>query len=97
MRLQLAEEFGAVLVSRTRAAELRRAIEAALRSGDDVVVDLQGVSAISPSFADELFAKTKVGPAGLDRLSFENVPESVEPLIRFVRSGRRQSSVPAQT
>jgi anti-anti-sigma regulatory factor len=94
MRLQLAESFGPVLVNRARACTLRESIEQALETGEDVVVDLGGVTALSPSVVDELFAKTmQSGHKG--QLAFENVPATIEPLIRFVRAGRPGASVAA--
>lgn len=94
MRLQLADTFGAVAVSRARAAMLRESIEETLNGGEDVLIDLRGVTTLSPAVVDELFAKTNASSAG-GRLSFANVPTSIEPLIRFVRAGRPDKPVAA--
>jgi anti-anti-sigma regulatory factor len=93
MRLRPADTFGNVLVSRARASALRETIDAALQRGEDVVVDFEGVTALSPSFVDELFAKA--GGGSPDHLVFVNVPPSIEPLIRFVRSSRRPPPIAA--
>lgn len=91
MRLQLVDIFGDVPVSRARARELRLTIQRALADGEDVVVDLEGISTLSPSFVDELFAKTTNSARESGKLTFENVPPAIEPLIRFLRSGRKHT------
>jgi len=95
MRLLLVDTFGAVPVSRARARELRLTIQRSLADGENVVVDLEGISTLSPSFVDELFAKTAVAPSQAGKLTFENVPPSLEPLIRFLRSGRPKQTLAA--
>jgi hypothetical protein len=82
MRLILAEHLGPVPTGRSSAARVREKLERALARGEGAIVDLEGVATMSPSFADELFAKTP------DAVRFENVPPAVQPLITFVRSGR---------
>lgn len=52
-----ADRLGPVLTGRTVAADLRREVEDKVASGEHVVLDFSHVSMISPSFADELFAK----------------------------------------
>lgn len=56
MVLHLAEELGPVLVGRTDAARMRDRV---LDAPDDggAVVDFAGIEVVSPSFADEFFAK----------------------------------------
>src|SRR3954451_15450757 len=68
-----ADDFGSVLAGRALAQAIRGQIETEVEGGDEVVVDLAGVEAISPSFADELFAK--MPPEWLDsgRIRFDNM------------------------
>src|SRR4051812_19332276 len=88
MTVRPADEQGPVLASRGRAARLREEIEAALEAGEVVTVDLAGVETVSPSFADELFAK--LAPhAEAGALHFVHVPRAIKPLVRFVVEGRR--------
>lgn len=86
MRARPFDEFGPVLTGRAEAAHLRVTLEGAASRGDVVTVDLEGVLTMSPSFADELFAK--LDPALVDRIRFEHVAAPIEPLIAFVRRGR---------
>lgn len=83
-----ADTLGMVLSSRFAAVELRNDIEQELRSGADVVVDFEGVIGISPSFADELFAKLPEGARREGRLRFVNLDEDLLAIARFVREGR---------
>lgn len=86
-RIRPADELGAVLSSRFLGAELRARIEALLREGD-VVVDFAGVEAVSPSFADELFAKLPTEAASGGRLKFKNLGDDTAALARFVAESR---------
>jgi hypothetical protein len=81
-----AEDFGPVLTGRSAAAGLRQRIEVEAMEGDGVVIDFEGVEAVSPSFADELFAKLPTEFS--DRVRFENVGSDLAALMRFVISGR---------
>jgi anti-anti-sigma regulatory factor len=94
MNLKPVDEQDSVLTGRGCAARLRERIQQAAGQGDDVVVDLEGVETISPSFADELFAKLDPELLESGRVRFENMPDGVEPLVRFV-VGNRQRSLPA--
>jgi anti-anti-sigma regulatory factor len=94
MTLKPAEEEGSVLTGRGSATRLRERIEHAVTQGEDVVVDLDGVETMSPSFADELFAKIDRELLDAGRVRFEHVPGEVEPLVRFV-VGNRQRPLPA--
>lgn len=82
-----ADELGPVLAGRGLAAGLRERVEGALNAGDSVVLDFEGVESMSPSFADELFAKLSVRP-GDERLKFENLDDDLQALARFVIEGR---------
>jgi anti-anti-sigma regulatory factor len=55
--IRLAARFGPVLAGRPQAFVVRQEIESETRAGNEVVVDLEGVITMSPSFADELFGK----------------------------------------
>jgi hypothetical protein len=86
-----AELFGPVLAGRGVASHLRDRIEDALAQEQLVVVDLEGVEAMSPSFADELFAKLPPGAVEQGRVRFEHLTPALEPLARYViahRSGK---------
>lgn len=50
-------EFGSSLGSRELGVQLRGRAEGALKKGEKVLVDFQGVHVISSGFADELFGK----------------------------------------
>ncbi|MDQ3380341.1 MAG: STAS-like domain-containing protein [Actinomycetota bacterium] len=83
-----AEELGPVLSGRFEAEELRERIEAELAAGAEVVVSFEGVVAISPSFADELFAKVPEDAVEDGRVRFVDLDEDLRAIARFVREGR---------
>lgn len=83
-----ADQLGPVLTGRSVAEHLRRQIEAALEVEDAVIVDLDGVEAISPSFADELFAKLPGDALQSGRVRFEHLDDDTAALVRFVVAGR---------
>ncbi|HWQ24451.1 MAG TPA: STAS-like domain-containing protein [Gaiellaceae bacterium] len=86
--IRLAEELGSVLSGRFEAEELRARIEAELAAGAEVVVSFQGVVAMSPSFADELFAKVSEEAFERGRVRFVDLAEDLLAIARFVREGR---------
>lgn len=92
MILKLVDVQGPVLTSRGRATVLRTSVECAAQDGQEVVVDLQDVLTMSPSFADEMFAKLSVELLDTGLVKIENVPPAVEPLLRFVIGGRRRAA-----
>lgn len=92
MTLKPADELGPVLTSRGRATALRERMERAVAAGDDVTIDFVDVESMSPSFADEFFAKIDPNLFTTGHVRFENVPEAVEPLIRFVIGRRRTAA-----
>ena len=92
-RLVPAESFGLVLVGRSRGAELRDQIER-LASSHVVVVDLEGIEMMSPSFADELLAKLPQELITDGRVRFENVSEPISRLGQFVRTSRDELDAP---
>jgi len=93
MMIKPAEELGPVLAGRNVAASLRDRVEAALARGEAVVIDFDGVRAMSPSFADELFAKLSVRPDQTgDRVRFEHLREDLQALMDYVLRGRPSAS-----
>lgn len=56
-----------------------------------VVIDLEGVDAMSPSFADEVFAKL-ADEISANQVRFENISPGIRSLARFVTLGRREQS-----
>lgn len=87
--INLADELGTVLGSRFVATDLRHRIEVELALDHDVVIDFAGVEAVSPSFADELFAKLSQDDIGPGRLIFQNMAPPLLAIAEFVRAGRR--------
>lgn len=89
MMLKPAEELGPVLAGRKVASSLRDRVEAALARGETVSLDFEGVHAMSPSFADELFAKLSIRPgSGNDRVRFEHLRDDQLALVEYVLRGR---------
>jgi len=86
-----ADELGAVLSSRFAAETLRSRIESELDAGHEVTVSFEGVIAISPSFADELFAKMPPEAERSGRLRFVDLSEDLLAIARFVKEGRGRS------
>jgi hypothetical protein len=86
--IRLVDEFGPVLAGRGRATQMRKEIEALAGRGDEIIVDLEGVEAISPSFADELFGKLPVAIG--ERISFEGASPILDEIARMARTGRAQ-------
>lgn len=86
--IRLVDEFGPVLAGRGRATQMRQRIERLARSGKAIVVDLEGVEAISPSFADELFGKLPVAIG--ERISFQGTSPILDEIARMARTGRAQ-------
>lgn len=87
------KDLGAELVGRSAGARLRERIVHSARTGL-VVVDLAGIEAISPSFADELFGKLPRDLVRSRRVRFVNASEDIRALARGVR-GNRARLVPA--
>lgn len=86
-----ADELGPVLAGRSLAEALRNRIEE-LASREHVVVDFEGVEAVSPSFADEIFAKLPPELVESGRVRFEHIDAALENLIEFVTATRAQTS-----
>lgn len=89
MTISLANEFGSVLVGRSVAARIRERIEAAARSSNaPVVLDFSAVLTVSPSFADELFAKLPRELRTPEHIRLDGMTPALESLQRFVVAGR---------
>lgn len=86
--LSLSDQHGAVLVSRTLGRELREQVEAQAATEDVVVVDFAGIETVSPSFADEFFAKLEPRLLAGGRVRLDNVHPDVSEIIRTVTAGR---------
>lgn len=83
-----ADEFGSVLTGRSVAASLRAEIESELAAGKTVVVDFSNVAVLSPSFADELFAKMPGSAWESARLRAEHLDDSIARFARFLIASR---------
>jgi hypothetical protein len=78
---------GPELVGRAPGARLREEA-VALAATSHVVVDLSGIEAMSPSFADELFAKLPSELIRARRIRFANASGDIRELARGVRGNR---------
>ena len=87
-KMRLADLHGAVLGSRILGEQVRAEVVRQAESGATVVVDLEGVQAVSPSFADEIFGKlpSEVG----DRVEFVNVGDALSAMADIARAGRAE-------
>ncbi len=89
MTISLAAEFGSVLVGRATAERIRGRIETAARVGEaPVVLDFSGVLTVSPSFADELFAKLAPELRTPERIRLDGMSPALKSIQRFVVAGR---------
>jgi len=94
MKIRLADDVGSVLAGRSAAARLRAEIEAEADSST-IVVDFADVVVVSPSFADELFAKLDPALVASDRVRFENVAPGISAIARYVVAARRGNLHPS--
>jgi hypothetical protein len=89
MTIRLADEFGPVLVGRSTAERIRLRVEEAARAtAEPVVVDFETVLTVSPSFADELFAKLDPELRQSGRVEVRGMSPGLESIARFVVAGR---------
>jgi anti-anti-sigma regulatory factor len=93
--ISLVEEHGSLLAGRFLGLELRQQVEEHAGNGE-VVVDLAGVEMVSPSFADEFFAKLDSQLVGSGRVRLINVRPDLEEIIRTVSAGRGANQEPDQ-
>jgi hypothetical protein len=85
--ISLADRFGPVLAGRLQAMTVRQEIERKLHNGVEVVVDLDGVVTMSPSFADEIFGKLAT-ETNSGRLRFEHLNAHLEGVAQTAAAGR---------
>lgn len=88
MMIRPADELGPVLAGRGLAATLRTRVEASLKAEGSIVIDFAGVESMSPSFADELFAKLPAPDE--ERVKFEHLSDDLQSLVQFVIEGRSE-------
>jgi hypothetical protein len=84
-------EFGDFLGSRHLGHDIRERLTALLLRGEDVVVDFDGVSMVTQSFADEAFGKL-ARDVGVEpfckHVTLQSVTPDVAPLLRHVLARR---------
>lgn len=87
-KMRLADLHGEVLGSRVLGEHIRAEVVRQAQTGATVVIDLDGVQAVSPSFADEIFGKlpSEVG----DRVEFVNVGDALRAMANIARAGRAE-------
>jgi hypothetical protein len=84
--MRLADEFGQVLSGRDLAESIKDDLARRIRNGEFVLVDFDEVLAVSPSFADEFFAKLPDSTAG--SVEFKNISEHLQAVASMARAGR---------
>jgi STAS-like domain of unknown function (DUF4325) len=91
MTIRLSDELGPALVGRIPGREIRDRIERSARSGEVVELDFEGVTVVSPSFADEVFAR--IDPALVESgvVQFTNLSEHLTAVAGFLRRARGAS------
>lgn len=85
--VRLADRYGAVLNGRSLGESIRGKAMDHVRRGEAVVLDLDGVEAVSPSFADEIFGKLQA-EAG-DLFEVINIGPALKPMANIARAGRK--------
>jgi hypothetical protein len=88
-KMRLADKHGEVLGGRVLGEEIRAAVVRQVKSGENVVLDLDGVQAVSPSFADEIFGKLPLEVD--DHVTFANVSRQIQAVADMARAGRAGS------
>lgn len=87
--MRLADRHGSVLGGREVAEHIREDVERRVGAGEEVVIDLDGVLAVSPSFADELFGKLPAAVA--QHVQFTNVSDHLQAVADMARAGRPEN------
>lgn len=82
--VKLAETQGAVLTGRVNAIELREDLLREVDPDGKITLDLEGVEAVSPSFADELFGRF-VDAVGEENVEFVNLNAHLQTVLSMVR------------
>jgi STAS-like domain of unknown function (DUF4325) len=88
-QMRLADRYGEILGGRVLGDELRAEILMHVQAGEEVVVDFEGVVAMSPSFADEVFGKLPAAVA--EHVEFANVSADLQAVADMVRAGRPEN------
>jgi hypothetical protein len=87
--MRLAEQHGPVLGGRDLAESIKADLVRRADAGETVVVDFEGVVAVTPSFADEFFAKL---PDLVSRhVEFVNVSDHLQAVAQMARAGRPEN------
>lgn len=89
VRLEL-DKWGTALIGRTMGEEVQQELVQLLLLHSTVVINLQGVEAVSPSFADEAFAKPIIQAQGSSTVRFVGVPKGLGAMLRRVVENRRE-------
>lgn len=85
--LRLRDELGPELIGRQAGERLRQVVVGRTATGI-VVVDLEGLVLMTPSVADELFAKLPDDVVREQRVRFANASEEIRALARDTRGLR---------
>jgi uncharacterized protein DUF4325 len=85
--MQLAKEHGEVLGGRVLGEEIRAKVVRLVKAGEVVTLDLNGVFAVSPSFADEVFGKLPA-EVGDEHIVFVNLSPEIQEVADMARAGR---------
>lgn len=85
--MELAKEHGEVLGGRVLGEEIRAAVVGMVKAGEVVTLDLKGVLAVSPSFADEVFGKLPA-EVGDQQVTFVNLSPQIQEVAEMARAGR---------
>jgi hypothetical protein len=86
-RIPIREKAGAFAENKDVAREMRiRDILPALEAKEDVVIDFEGVDAVTQSFAHALISDVmrKFGGDALDRMAFKSCNDTVKKIINIV-------------
>lgn len=89
MLLSLAHEAGPFLTGRSEAQRLRESVLGIVQRDGEAVVDLEGVEVISPSFADEFFAKMPEELLDSKQVRFEHLTDEFSLIVHTVVAQRR--------
>lgn len=82
--MKLSERSGPVLTGRMTAQALRESLRAELAVTGHITLDFEGVRAVSPSFADEIFVRL-VSDVGENDVTSTNLSGHLERVVTTVR------------
>jgi STAS-like domain of unknown function (DUF4325) len=89
--MHLVKEHGEVLGGRVLGEEVRVKVARLVEEGEVVTLDLDGVVAVSPSFADEVFGKLPA-EVGDEHIEFVNLSAEIQAVADMARAGRSSNS-----